>query len=81
MVTGRYFLKGAEEAAPTMTKDALMYLLVSSASLSSSEESSDSCSLSLLISSSCFSGTLLKSSARSERIDENQISARLSRGH
>lgn len=50
--------------APTITKEALMYLPVSSASLSSSDDSSDSCSLSLLTSSSCLSWTLLKSSVR-----------------
>lgn len=62
--------KGSEPGfglwVPTITNDALMYLLVSSESLSSSEDSSDSASLSLLISSSCLSGTLLKSSVERE---------------
>lgn len=44
-------------------KEALMYLLDSSQSLSSSEESSESCSPSLVCSSSFLIGTRLKSSA------------------
>lgn len=47
----------------TVMKEALMYLLDSSQSLSSSEESSESCSPSLLCSSSFLIGTRLKSSA------------------
>lgn len=47
----------------TVMKEALMYLLDSSQSLSSSEESSESCSPSLVCSSSFLIGTRLKSSA------------------